>query len=106
MEKQEKNLIIIFLIFLVGLHNKPQGCGASVASAAGPFNKKKSPFPCCVSVSYCLIMAFKPKHLTMRSRCTHNFSDVIKITNIKLLLLLLLLLIIIIIIRKESNHAL
>jgi hypothetical protein len=23
------------------LHNKPQGCGASVASAAGPFTKKK-----------------------------------------------------------------
>jgi hypothetical protein len=24
-----------------GLHNKHQGCGASVASAAGPFTKKK-----------------------------------------------------------------
>jgi hypothetical protein len=23
------------------LHNKPQGCGASVASAAGPFTTKK-----------------------------------------------------------------
>jgi hypothetical protein len=29
------------LIFITGLHNKPQGCGASVASAAGPFSKKK-----------------------------------------------------------------
>jgi hypothetical protein len=28
-------------IFITGLHNKPQGCGASVASAAGPFRKKK-----------------------------------------------------------------
>jgi hypothetical protein len=28
------------IIFITGLHNKPQGCGASVASAAGPFNKK------------------------------------------------------------------
>jgi hypothetical protein len=28
------------LIFITGLHNKPQGCGASVASAAGPFKKK------------------------------------------------------------------
>jgi hypothetical protein len=28
------------IIFITGLHNKPQGCGASVASAAGPFTKK------------------------------------------------------------------
>jgi hypothetical protein len=25
------------IVFITGLHNKPQGCGASVASAAGPF---------------------------------------------------------------------
>jgi hypothetical protein len=30
-----KNFIII-----TGLHKKPQGCGASVASAAGPFTTK------------------------------------------------------------------
>jgi hypothetical protein len=35
MEKRKKN------IFFIGLHNKPQGCGAAVASAAGPFTKKK-----------------------------------------------------------------
>jgi hypothetical protein len=29
------------MIFITGLHNKPQGCGASVASAAGPFTKKE-----------------------------------------------------------------
>jgi hypothetical protein len=29
------------LIFITGLHNKPQGFGASVASAAGPFTTKK-----------------------------------------------------------------
>jgi hypothetical protein len=29
------------ITFITGLHNKPQGCGASVASAAGPFTKKK-----------------------------------------------------------------
>jgi hypothetical protein len=29
------------IIFITGLLNKPQGCGASVASAAGPFIKKK-----------------------------------------------------------------
>jgi hypothetical protein len=28
-------------ISITGLHNKPQGCGASVASAAGTFTKKK-----------------------------------------------------------------
>jgi hypothetical protein len=27
--------------FITGLHNKPQGCGASVASAAGPFTTKQ-----------------------------------------------------------------
>jgi hypothetical protein len=35
MEKQEK-----LIIFITGLHNNPQGCGASVASAAGPFTTK------------------------------------------------------------------
>jgi hypothetical protein len=29
------------IIFIIGLHNKPQGCDASVASAAGPFTKKE-----------------------------------------------------------------
>jgi hypothetical protein len=33
--------IIIIFIFIIGLHKKPQGCGASVASAAGPFTTKK-----------------------------------------------------------------
>jgi hypothetical protein len=28
---------IIIFIFLTALHNKPHGCSASVASAAGPF---------------------------------------------------------------------
>jgi hypothetical protein len=36
--KNEKTLII----FIIGLHNKPEVCGASVAPAAGPFTKKKS----------------------------------------------------------------
>jgi hypothetical protein len=36
LEKRKK-----LTIFITGLHNKAQGCGASVASAAGPFNKKK-----------------------------------------------------------------
>jgi hypothetical protein len=29
------------LIIITGLHNKPQGCGASVAPAAGPFTTKE-----------------------------------------------------------------
>jgi hypothetical protein len=33
---QKKNLII----FITGMHNKPQGCGVSVASAAGLFTIK------------------------------------------------------------------
>jgi hypothetical protein len=35
--KNEKKLII----FITRLHNKAQGCDASVASAAGPFTTKK-----------------------------------------------------------------
>jgi hypothetical protein len=31
----------ILIIFITVLHNKPQGCGASVASAAEPFTTKK-----------------------------------------------------------------
>jgi hypothetical protein len=34
--KNEKKMLIIVV---TGLHNKPQGCGESVASAAGPFKK-------------------------------------------------------------------
>jgi hypothetical protein len=34
-EKRKKNKL---MMFVTGLHNKPQGCGASVASAAGPFS--------------------------------------------------------------------
>jgi hypothetical protein len=30
------------IVSITGLHNQPQGCGASVASAAGPFTVKKS----------------------------------------------------------------
>jgi hypothetical protein len=35
-EKRKKLIILI-----TGLHNKPQGCGVSVASAAGPFTTRK-----------------------------------------------------------------
>jgi hypothetical protein len=36
-----QKIIIISVTFITGLHKKPQGCGASVASAAGPFSTKK-----------------------------------------------------------------
>jgi hypothetical protein len=36
-----KRTKIIIFIFIIGLHNKPQGCSASVASAAGPFTTRK-----------------------------------------------------------------
>jgi hypothetical protein len=39
--KGQKIIIIIIVIFITGLHNKHQGCSASVASAAGPFSTKK-----------------------------------------------------------------
>jgi hypothetical protein len=42
--KTKKKLII----FITGLHNKPQGCGASVASAAGPFTPRKKLHKCFV----------------------------------------------------------
>jgi hypothetical protein len=38
-----KKLIIFLFIFIMGLHNKTEGCGASVASAAGPFSHPPPP---------------------------------------------------------------
>jgi hypothetical protein len=35
--KGQKIIIIIICIFIIGLHNKPHGCSASVESAAGLF---------------------------------------------------------------------
>jgi hypothetical protein len=37
-----KKLIVFLVIFITGLHNKPQGCGVSVLSAAGPFTTKEN----------------------------------------------------------------
>jgi hypothetical protein len=65
------------------LHNKPQGCGASVASAAGPFSNKKKvnytignrtrDLPVCSAVPHnfilivqmALLLAFLPKVVTV-----------------------------------------
>jgi hypothetical protein len=48
-EKQKK-----IIIFITGLHNKPQGCGASVASAAGPFIIKKTEINGCLKQERCI----------------------------------------------------
>jgi hypothetical protein len=45
--KRKKRIIII-----TGLHNKPQGCGASVTSAAGPFKKSCNTFQALRYTSY------------------------------------------------------
>jgi hypothetical protein len=42
-----QKMIIIIVIFITGLHKKPQGCGASIASAARPFSTKKKVFTLC-----------------------------------------------------------
>jgi hypothetical protein len=39
--REKRRKLIILNIFITSLQNKPQGCGASVASAAGPFTTKK-----------------------------------------------------------------
>ena len=39
---QGKTKKLVIFIFVIGLHNKPQGCVPSVASAAGPFTTKKT----------------------------------------------------------------
>jgi hypothetical protein len=42
--RKRTKIIIIMFIIITGLHNKPQGCGVPVASAAGPFTTKKKHF--------------------------------------------------------------
>jgi hypothetical protein len=32
------------IIIIIGLHNKPQGCGVSIAFAGGPFTTKKKDY--------------------------------------------------------------
>jgi hypothetical protein len=51
--KNEKTVII----FITGLHNKPQGCDASEASAAGPFTKKNTYTQ--IMVSSCSLLVWK-----------------------------------------------
>jgi hypothetical protein len=55
------------IIFITGLHNKPQDCGASVTSAAGPFTKKKGLE--CVHIR----ISFTKTHNQDR-QCTYNVT--------------------------------
>jgi hypothetical protein len=56
LEKQKKKLII----FITGLHNKPHSCGASVASAAGPFTIKNLKDTVIRRMEHCLSTIWKP----------------------------------------------
>jgi hypothetical protein len=67
--REKKKLII----FIIGLHNKRQYCGASVASAAGPFATKKTfDFRCKLAISvvsvhlYCTCLLLKRTDLLQR----------------------------------------
>jgi hypothetical protein len=44
----------IIIIFIIGLHNKPHGCSASVASAAGPLTTKKMVFNVFIPLAFLL----------------------------------------------------
>jgi hypothetical protein len=74
--KGQKIIIIIF-IFIIGLHNKPQGCSASVASAAGPFTT----YPEVSSMvfagsSYLLVCSFlSPWVICYEAFCLHFVSS-------------------------------
>jgi hypothetical protein len=54
--------IIIIVIFIIGLHKKPHGCSASVASAAGPFTTKKR---------HCFVCMVKLVTLTRHNVASH-----------------------------------
>ena len=73
-KKMEKKLVI----FITGLQKKPQGCGASVASAAGPFTPPQRT-PCVlmlVQSTQLLIYILYPvqcdkvRHLCNTNKCT------------------------------------
>jgi hypothetical protein len=60
-----------FIIFITGLHNKPQDCGASVASAAGPFTKKKKKVFNVVPLAFTWSYSFPS---SFRCSCCNLFS--------------------------------
>jgi hypothetical protein len=57
-----QKIIIIIVVIITGLHNKPHGCGASVASAARPFTTKKKVHPEAPQLLCgCFVSEFKKK---------------------------------------------
>jgi hypothetical protein len=67
-----KNKKKTLIIFIAGLHNKPQGCGASVASAGRRFKKEKETLNTTEVVLY-LVLEGKPCSKT-KKRCFQNYS--------------------------------
>jgi hypothetical protein len=66
------------IIFITGLHNKPQGCGASVASAAGPFTtqKKLRYIYTALSVTHIKLLYTGKKLITVLDVCINLESTV------------------------------
>jgi hypothetical protein len=58
------------IIFITGLHNKPEGCGASVASAAGSFTKKKH------VVNYQIRVSWTPMLETLMKSALFDYFNV------------------------------
>jgi hypothetical protein len=72
--KGQKIIIILIVIFITGLHKKPQGCGASVASAAGPFTTKKMHFfnslpLICMNLVYVVLVCIPYCTIWLRLSC-------------------------------------
>jgi hypothetical protein len=69
---------IKLIIFIAGLHNKPQGCGAFVESAAGPFTTKQNTKliqnSLQAAVDYWFISAQPPQILNVQ-RCIAPCTD-------------------------------
>jgi hypothetical protein len=70
---------IIIIIVITGLHNKPHGCSASVASVAGPFTTKKKVVEtlsaCCSILTVWNLIAFQISFFGLfLSRLTATYS--------------------------------
>jgi hypothetical protein len=63
-----QKIIIIIVISIIGLRNKPHGCSASVASAAGPLTAKKTIVQLSRNKLFCLvdILPFVPRAVLSR----------------------------------------
>jgi hypothetical protein len=77
-----KNLVIF--LFITGLHNKPYGCGASVASAAGPFSTHTQKNQAGKDEASC--NAFLQIHVISNPEehtCNYNFSKFLPPTSLR-----------------------